>query len=163
MGVETGELIAELQEEDVISGFHFSFNSVRFSPDGKWLAAAGYRTGVKTITIWETRGFTLQHIGDGLRAADGYVSNLEFSPDSRWIAGYTDRPEYKIKFWNIETKEIDFELPQVMYGRLGLVEMAGGSLQVFVVLMGILTHLGCRSGIHGHNSWLWTCLDRISG
>ena len=109
--VETGELIAELQEEDVISGFLFSFSSVRFSPDGKWLAAAGYRTGVKTITIWETQGFTLQHVVDGLRAADGYVGDLEFSPDSQWIAGYTDRPEYKIKFWNIETKEIDFELP----------------------------------------------------
>ena len=109
--VETGELIAELQEKDVTSGFLFSFNSVRFSPDGRWLAAAGYRAGVRTITIWETQGFTLQHVVDGLRAADGYVSNLEFSPDSRWIAGYTDRPEYKIKFWNIETKEIDFELP----------------------------------------------------
>ena len=113
--VETGGLIAELQERDVTSGFLFSFSSVRFSPDGRWLAAAGYRgrsgAGIRTITIWETQGFTLQHIVDGLRAADGYVNNLEFSPDSRWIAGYTDRPEYKIKFWNIETKEIDFELP----------------------------------------------------
>ena len=73
--VETGGLIAELQERDVTSGFLFSFSSVRFSPDGRWLAAAGYRgrsgAGIRTITIWETQGFTLQHIVDGLRAADG--------------------------------------------------------------------------------------------
>lgn len=109
--VETGALIAELQERDGRSGFLFSFSSVGFSPDGKWLAAAGNSAGVKTTTIWETQGFTLQHVVDGLGATDGFRNSLEFSPDNRWIVGYTGRPNFRMKFWNIETGEIDLDLP----------------------------------------------------
>lgn len=109
--VETGELIAELQERDDRSGFLFSFSSVGFSPDGKWLATAGHSAGVRTITIWETQGFTLQHVVDGLGATDGFLHSLEFSPDSRWIVGYTGRPNFRTKFWNIEMGEIDLDLP----------------------------------------------------
>ena len=109
--VETGELIAELQKRDNRSGFLFSFSSVGFSPDGKWLATAGHSAGVRTITLWETQGFTLQHVVDGLGATDGFLHSLEFSPDSRWIVGYTGRPNFRTKFWNIETGEIDLDLP----------------------------------------------------
>ena len=109
--VDTGGLIAELQERDNSSGFLLSFSAVRFSPNGKWLAAAGHSAGSRTITIWETQGFTLQHVVDGLGATDGFLNSLEFSPDSRWIVGYTGRPDYKIKFWNIKTGEIDLDLP----------------------------------------------------
>ena len=109
--VETGDLIAELQERDDRSGFLFSFSAVRFSPNGKWLATAGHSAGSRTITIWETQGFTLQHVVDGLGATDGFLNSLEFSPDSRWIVGYTGRPNFRTKFWNIETGEIDLDLP----------------------------------------------------
>ena len=101
--VRTGEKIAELEERDV----SISYGALRFSPDGKWFAGAGNNI----IVIWETQGFTLQHFIKGLSATNRYINSLEFDPDSRWIAGYTGRPEYKIKFWNIETKEIDLELP----------------------------------------------------
>ena len=101
--VETGERIAELEERDV----SISYGSLRFSPDGRWFAAAGNNI----IVIWETQGFTLQHFMRGLSATNRYINSLEFHPDSRWIAGYTGRPDYKIQFWNIETKEIDLELP----------------------------------------------------
>ena len=101
--VETGEKIAELEERDV----SISYGALRFSPDGKWFAGAGNNI----IVIWETEGFTLQHFIRGLSATNGYINSLEFDPDSRWIAGYTGRPEYEIKFWNIETEEIDLELP----------------------------------------------------
>ena len=107
--VETGEKIAELEERDV----SVSYGSVRFSPDGKWFAAANS----STIVIWETQGFTLQHVVRGLGATGGEDS-LEFSPNSRWIAGYTGRQEHRIQFWNIETEEVDLELPT------GLVLMA---------------------------------------
>ena len=109
--VETGGLIAELQERDDRSGFLFSFSAVRFSPNGKWLATAGHSAGSRTITIWETQGFTLQHVVDGLGATDGFLNSLEFSPDSRWVVGYTGRPNFRMKFWNIETEEIDLDLP----------------------------------------------------
>ena len=99
--VETGEKIAELEERDV----SVSYGSVRFSPDGKWFAAANS----STIAIWETQGFTLQHVVRGLGATGGEDS-LEFSPNSRWIAGYTGRQEHRIQFWNIETEEVDLEL-----------------------------------------------------
>ena len=104
--VETGEKIAELDERDVGSGFSGS-GPIRFSPNGKWFAASGGRT----IAIWETEGFTLRHVVQGLSATNRYFNSLEFSPDSRWIAGDTGRPEYKIQFWNIETEEVDLELP----------------------------------------------------
>ena len=104
--VETGEKIAELAERDVISGFS-GFGPIRFSPDGKWFAASGYNA----IAIWDTQGFTLRHVIKGLSATSRYFNSLEFSPDSRWIAGDTGRPEYKIRFWNIETEEVDLELP----------------------------------------------------
>ena len=111
--VETGELIAELQDRDDSSGFFFDYSSVRFSPDGKWLAAASNGNWAPAshshIVIWETQDFTLQHVIRGLGGIFSYP--LEFSPDSRWIAGYASRPEYKIKFWNIETEDIDLELP----------------------------------------------------
>ena len=107
--VETGEKIAELEERDV----SVSYDSLRFSPDGKWFAAANS----STIVIWETQGFTLQHVVRGLGATGGEDS-LEFSPNSRWIAGYTGRQEHRIQFWNIETEEVDLELPT------GLVLMA---------------------------------------
>ena len=104
--VETGEQIAGLHERDIGSGF--SSGSIRFSPDGNWFAAEGSRA----IVVWETQGFTLQRIVNGLgKIGHNYGNGIEFSPDSRWIAGYADRPEYKIKFWNIETEEIDLELP----------------------------------------------------
>ena len=108
--VETGEKIVELEERDVGSGFS-GFGPSRFSPNGNWFAASGYNA----IAIWETQEFTLQHVVRGLGATG---DSLEFSPDSRWIAGYTGRQEHRIQFWNIETKEVDIELPT------GLVLMA---------------------------------------
>ena len=104
--VETGEKIAELAARDVGSGFS-GFGPIRFSPNGNWFAASGHNA----IAIWETQGFTLQHVIKWLSATNRYFNSLEFSPDSRWIAGYTGRPGYRIKFWNIETEEIDLELP----------------------------------------------------
>ena len=107
--VETGEKIAELEERDVSVGY----DSLRFSPDGKWFAAGNS----SIIAIWETQEFTLQHVVRGLGVIGGDDS-FEFSPNSRWIAGYTGRQEHRIQFWNIETEEVDLELPT------GLVLMA---------------------------------------
>ena len=104
--IETGEKIAELDARDVGSGFSGA-GPIRFSPNGKWFAAAGGRA----IAIWETQGFTLQHVIEDLRATNRYHNSLEFSPDSRWIVGYTGGPEHKIQFWNIEKEEVDLELP----------------------------------------------------
>ena len=112
--VETGEKIAELEARDVGSGFSGA-GPIRFSPNGKWFAAAGGRA----IAIWETQGFTLQHIIEDLRATNRYHNSLEFSPDSRWIVGYTGGPEYKIQFWNIETEEVDLELATGLTNTVG--------------------------------------------
>ena len=104
--VETGEKIAELAHRDIGSDFSSFVGPIRFSPNGKWFAASGYNA----IAIWETQGFTLWHVIQGLSATNRYFNSLEFSPDSRWIAGDTGRSEHKIRFWNIETEEVDLEL-----------------------------------------------------
>ncbi|MCH8292533.1 WD40 repeat domain-containing protein, partial [Candidatus Poribacteria bacterium] len=103
--VETGEQIAEMGQIGDGLGGH---SAIRFSPDGNWLATGAYQ---KTA-IWETQAFTLQHVMEGLTSTFApLVTSLEFSPDSRWIASYADEPEYKIKFWNIETGKIEREFP----------------------------------------------------
>jgi len=99
--VETGEQITEMGQIGDGLGSH---SAIRFSPDGNWLATSAYQK----IAIWETQAFTLQHVVEGLTST---VVSLEFSPDSQWIASYADEPEYRIKFWNIETGKIDRELP----------------------------------------------------
>ena len=98
--VETGQPIAELNHW----GDNLSFQSVRFSPDGKWLAAGGHG-----IVIWETRGFTVHHIIRETHNLQG--GSITFSPDSQRLVGYPGVPPDKTLFWNIKTGAVELELP----------------------------------------------------
>ena len=97
--VETGEMIAELNHW----GDDWSFDFVRFSPDGRWLVGGGWN-----IAIWDTAEFALRHTimtTRHIRQGSGV-----FSPDSRWFGIYTGNQPDKMQFFNIETGELEFEL-----------------------------------------------------
>jgi WD40 repeat protein len=68
------------------------FNSVAFSPDGRWLAS-GYRD--KTVKLWDTASGNLIRSLEGHQSA---VNSVAFSPDGRWLAsGSADKT---VKLWD---------------------------------------------------------------
>ena len=69
---------------------------IRFSPDGRFMAAGG----AAGITIWDARTWKeLRRIGDG--AAEGSRSFVGFSRDSRHLAAIDMRG--RIQFWDPAT------------------------------------------------------------
>jgi WD40 repeat protein len=79
------------------SGLH-----VTFSPDGKWMASAGFNA---PINVWEVK---TGQIVQTLRGHTDRVFGLAFSPDSRLIAsgsgmGLTDVSDFTVRVWDVET------------------------------------------------------------
>jgi predicted NACHT family NTPase len=71
---------------------------VRFSPDGKWLAAATW--GIKTFRLWDTA------TGQEIRTFPGHdeeVLGIAFSPDGKWIA--SGARDNTVRLWDVATAE----------------------------------------------------------
>ncbi len=100
--VEKGQPVAVLNHW----GDNLSFQSVHFSPDGKWLAAGG-----NGIVIWQTKNprFKVHHIIRETANLQG--GSITFSPDSQWLIGYPGVPPNQTLFWNIKTGAVERELP----------------------------------------------------
>ncbi len=65
-------------------------NTIDFSPDGKWLATGGYRTGVR---LWSMEGGPPKTLG----ATDG-VPGVQFGPGSDFLAAAGGM---RVRFWSI--------------------------------------------------------------
>jgi WD40 repeat protein/transcriptional regulator with XRE-family HTH domain len=97
------------QEEKVLFGHTDWVYSVRFSPDGRWIATSSKDW---TVTIWDAD--TGQEI-TSLIGHNGAVSNVAFSPDSMYIA--TASEDGRVIIWDTSTwKEL-----KKLSGHLGAV------------------------------------------
>jgi WD40 repeat protein len=79
-------------------------NKVEFSPDGRWLAAAG---ADGNAWVWDTKTLSTDPVGGfyPLKGHEGPVSLLTFSPNSKWLAtGSTDNT---IRLWNMDYRRND--------------------------------------------------------
>lgn len=79
-----------------LQGHKDSISSIKFSPDGNWLATA---SNDKTIKVWQARTgkyeFTLEGHGAG-------ISDIAWSPDSKTLVSASD--DTNLILWNISTR-----------------------------------------------------------
>jgi len=91
--IVSGEKVQSLNA----SGFH-----VTFSPDGKWMASAGFNA---PINVWDVETW---QIVQTLKGHTDRVFGLVFSPDSTLIAsgsgmGPSDVSDFTVRLWDVET------------------------------------------------------------
>lgn len=79
--VNTGKMLRRL------TSFRREASTVEFSPDGQWLAAAGfsYPARENVIKIWDVKKWKLKQT-IARRSQDNTIKSFAFSPDGRYIA-----------------------------------------------------------------------------
>ncbi|MFD0575780.1 Hsp70 family protein [Dactylosporangium darangshiense] len=72
-------------------------NRIRFSPDGKLVAAVGHDA---MVHLWDTA--TQQQTGAPMQSGDKTLIGVAFSPDGKVVA--TGGGDYAIRLWNVATR-----------------------------------------------------------
>jgi len=84
-----------------LHGHRGNVNAVTFSPDGKFLYAAGGEAGwLGEVRQWDLNDWNLFYVFEGHKDA---IYSLAVSPDGKTLA--TGSYDQKIKLWNVETGE----------------------------------------------------------
>src|SRR5213078_3945927 len=84
-----------------LKGHRGNVNAVAFSPDGKFLYAAGGEAGwLGEVRQWDLNDWNLFYVFEGHKDA---IYSLAVSPDGKTLA--TGSYDQKIKLWNVETGE----------------------------------------------------------
>jgi WD40 repeat protein len=140
------------------------FDKVAFSPDGKWLVAAGFDGGVR---VWETGKWRLVRTikctpsfnpEPGRTSWGGGVTDLAFSPDSRQLAT-TVMNEGTVKVWDVTTGR---ELPSLKGNTREATcvafspdeqRLASGGNDGTVRIWDMATHQEVRT-LRGHTNWI---------
>jgi len=86
-----------------LTGHQKQVNHVAFSPDGKWIASAGWDNSVK---LWN--GVTGKFISS-LRGHVAAVYRISFSSDSRMLVSASK--DSTLKLWNLRTGKLQVDLP----------------------------------------------------
>jgi len=98
---QTGPQLREAKPELVLqTGYNNFFGATRlvFSPDGRLLATASFRTS--TIKLWETAtGRELRNLSSGTHSAMGMSPFIAFSRDSRLVAAAAG--DNSVKIWDV--------------------------------------------------------------
>lgn len=104
----SGEIVlwdlSESRESIRISSQGKEVTRVRFSPDGKNLAAAGQD---RLVRVWSTEAWNPVAVFEGHETT---INGLAWSPDSLQIAS-GDR-DGTVRIWNLKSKECERKLPQ---------------------------------------------------
>lgn len=76
-----------------------SYNTLAFSPDGKYIGASAFNE----MLLWDTATFELVHRMDG---HTNWISTIAFSPDSQYVL--TGSKDTTAVLWNVETGQAQF-------------------------------------------------------
>ena len=99
--------------------------SVRFSPDGRWIVSGSWDG---TVRIWDVS--TGRQMGESMRGHTNWVKSVAFSPDGRWIvSGSADKT---VRIWENKPLMIELEKRRGLC-RLMLNEYLIGDLSKLVI------------------------------
>jgi COMPASS component SWD3 len=79
----------------ILRGHKKGVSSVKFSPDGRWIASCSADC---TVKIWDSTTGALEHTLDGHLAG---ISTIAWSPDSNLLASGSD--DKSIRLWHVST------------------------------------------------------------
>jgi WD40 repeat protein len=82
------------KEVAVLRGHDAPIPNLRFSPDGKWLASAGFTD--ENVRVWDVYGGRLIST---LAGHSNWVMSVEFSPDGKTLASGSN--DGTIKLWGL--------------------------------------------------------------
>jgi WD40 repeat protein len=84
----------------VFQSYENSAIYMAFSPDGRWLATAGYGNIVR---LWDLRAADPTAESLALRGHEGFISNIAFSSDGRWLV---TKSNDAVRLWHLKLDDL---------------------------------------------------------